>query len=418
MTRLDLDVPPLVAAVVDACADAGGRTLLVGGGVRDHLMGGDVKDWDLEVYGLDPDDLERALATVGRVDTVGRAFAVFKIHKRGVELDVSIPRRDSKAGPGHRGILAEGDPTMTPDEAALRRDLTINALMVDLQTRELLDPTGGQADVLARRLAPVDEGTFLEDPLRALRAVQFAARFDFEPTPALERLCAQAALEELPEERLLGEWAKLLLRGIKPSRGVDLARRTGQLARLFPDHPHDPAVDAALDRAVALRDATYPDDTGRLDPEGRRFAFMVAVWLAFAPEAAWAPTLDRLKLFRWMGFATRDVALAAVAHHADAHTTDADLRWLSTRAEADTALAVHAAVADVDTMPARHRLEALGLAHEAPPRLVQGRDLIQAGVKPGPAMGRVLDAVYAQQLDGAVTTPAEALAAALGIVGG
>lgn len=395
------DAPPLVRRIVDACAAAGGRALLVGGSVRDHMLGLPVKDWDLEVFGLDTDALEHVLRGVGRVDTVGKAFSVFKLHAGRSEVDVSIPRRDSKAGPGHRGILALGDPTMTPEEAVRRRDLTINAILLDLATGDVVDPADGRADLAAGVLRPVDAATFLEDPLRALRAVQFAARFRFRATPELEALCAAAALDELPAERLLAEWAKLLLKGQQPSLGLDLARRTGVLARLFPAHPHPVTVDAALDRATTRRE--------RFDDEPRRLAFLVAVWLArLGPDTA-TDCLDRLRLFRWAGGACREPALAALAQLDAPASSDADLRWLSTRAEVELTLSAREAIDDVDLGPARARASALGVLHAPPPRLLLGRHLAALGVPGGPAMGRILDAVYAAQLDGRVGTEAEAL---------
>jgi tRNA nucleotidyltransferase (CCA-adding enzyme) len=401
MTELP-DPPHLVRRVVAACAAAGGRALLVGGCVRDHLLDLPVKDWDLEVFGLDTDTLERVLRSVGRVDTVGRAFSVFKLHTGSSEVDVSIPRRDSKAGPGHRGILALGDPTMTAEEAVRRRDLTINAILLDLTTGEIVDPANGRADLANGLLRPVDDATFLEDPLRALRAVQFAARFRFRATSDLEALCAVAALDELPPERLLGEWVKLLAKGRQPSLGLDLARRTGILGRLFPAHPHPTTVDAALDRAAALRD--------RFGEPPRQLAFLVAVWLARLPTPDATDVLDRLRLFRWAGGACREPALAALAQLDAPHTTDADLRWLSTRAEVELTLSAREAIDGVDLGDARQRAAALGVLHGPPPRLLLGRHLAALGVPGGPSMGRVLDAVYAAQLDGAVTTEAEALA--------
>ncbi|MCB9682438.1 MAG: CCA tRNA nucleotidyltransferase [Alphaproteobacteria bacterium] len=401
---LPLTPPDLVAAVADACHAAGGRALLVGGSVRDHLTGAPIKDWDLEVYGIAPDALERLLRKLGRVDTVGKAFAVFKIHKRGVELDVSVPRRDSKAGPGHKGIVATGDPTMTPAEAARRRDLTVNAILLDVRTAEIVDPVGGLADLQARRLQPVDVDTFLEDPLRALRAVQFVARLGYTPTDDLVDLCRRAALDELPAERVLGEWAKLMLKGHDVAAALAFGRRTGVLARVFPEHPHPEALDAVLQRAVARRDL--------LDPEGRRFALMLAVWLGGLSRAEAEATLDRLKLYRWMGFPTRDVALAVAAHLDDPATTDAELRWLSTRAEVEVSLRAREARDDVDRLDTVARAAALGILRDPPQPLVQGRDLIAMGIRPGRAMGAALDAVYAQQLDGSVQTAEEARDAA------
>lgn len=391
-----LTPPPVVEAVAAACAQAGGRCFLVGGSVRDHLMDLPVKDWDIEVYGLPTDELEAALRTVGRVNTVGKAFSVFKLMKHGVELDISIPRRDNKKGPGHRGIEATGDPTMTPAEAARRRDLTVNAIMLDLHSREIVDPAGGRADIEAKRLAPVDETTFLEDPLRALRAAQFVARLAFDATPELEALCRAAALDELPAERVQGEWAKLLLKAEAPSLGMAFARRTDVLARVFPEHPSPPERDAWLDRAAAAR---ADQDSG-----ARKLALMLATWLAGLPTDASEATLDRLKLFRWEGKPCRDLVVAAAAHVHDPIATDADLRWLSTRADVELTLAVRAAVTGQDTAHAHVRAASLGVLRQAPPRLLLGRRLLELGAKPGPALGRILDAVYTQQLNGTVDT--------------
>lgn len=400
----DFDVPPLVRAIAERCHQQGGTAWLVGGSVRDHLMGLPIKDWDLEVHGIGVDELEALLRHHGRVDAVGRAFSVFKLHKHGVEYDISIPRRDSKAGPGHRGIEATGDPTLSPKEAARRRDLTVNAIMLDVRTGEICDPWHGQRDIEARVLRPVDHDTFLEDPLRALRAVQFMARLDFRASPELSALCIAAALDELPEERVLLEWAKLLVKGRAIAQAMRFARDTRILSRVFPEHPHAPERDDALDRAVPHRDL--------LHEEGPKLALMGAVWLARLPAGVAGATADRLKLFRWFGHNTRDILLAAAAHVDDPIATDADLRWLSTRAHVETTLYARDALDGLDDLSGRlARAAALGVLHEAPRPLLQGRDL-KGMLAPGPAMGRVLKAVYALQMDGAVTTDEEARAEA------
>lgn len=398
-----MQVPSLVRAIAHRCHDVGGRALLVGGSVRDHLMGRPVKDWDVEVYGVEPDALERLLKRLGRVNTVGRAFSVFKLRAGGSDVDVSIPRRDSQQGRGHTGIVAVGDPTMTPQEAARRRDLTINAIMLDLLTGELVDPYDGQRDLTAGVLRAVDADTFLEDPLRALRVVQFAARLGFDPDDALIAFCREASLEDLPAERIQGEWAKLFLAARRPSVGFAVARRAALLERLFPELTDDPSVDARLDRATALRDA--------LDPEGRRWALMLGVWLYDAPSDAVAATLDRLSLFRWFGYPLRDRLLALHAAREAPTGTDADLRRLSDRTEVGLVLRVRQACVE-DPLAAEHlaRAEVLGIAHEPPEPLLRGRDLTRLGVRPGPAMGEVLDRAWALQLDGDLTTVEEARA--------
>ena len=404
-----LNPPSLVSRVAEVCLEAGGRCFLVGGGVRDHLMGSVVKDWDIEVFGLDVDTLERALKRVGKVNAVGRSFAVLKLHRGDLELDISIPRRDSKRGPGHRGIVAEGDPSMTPREAAQRRDLTINALMFDLHAHALVDPAGGLADLEAGRLRAVDAATFLEDPLRALRVVQFAARTGFSVDPELLELCRNARLDELPEERIELEWTKLLLKGTRPSVGLEIARRAEITSRVFPELIDDPVVDDALDRAATLR--------AEVRPPGRALALMWVVWTHRTPHSDLPALLDRAKLHRWNSFPTRETILAAHRRLADPTDTDAALRWLSTRADVDVSLAARQAISAPPTAPEvfarqRDRARALKILHEAPPRLLQGRDLVRLGHQPGPHMGRLLDRIYAAQLDGEIQTAAQAEALA------
>jgi tRNA nucleotidyltransferase (CCA-adding enzyme) len=183
-------LPPVPDKVIDLAQTiraAGGRALLVGGCVRDPLMGGQPKDWDLEVYGLEPATLRTMLDRFGSVNVVGEAFTVYKL---GSDLDVSLPRRERKSGRGHRAFVIDGDPTMTVEEATRRRDFTVNAILQDPLTAEFIDPFHGLNDLKSGMLRAVSAETFGEDSLRVLRAMQFAARFQFqidEPTVASER---------------------------------------------------------------------------------------------------------------------------------------------------------------------------------------------------------------------------------------
>jgi tRNA nucleotidyltransferase (CCA-adding enzyme) len=420
------EIPSPIRELARAIAGRGGRAYLVGGGVRDHFMGLPLKDWDIEVFGIQPDDLRGALSRRGAVNAVGKSFGVYKWTPREfestdgnrvggnrvdgdrVEIDVSIPRRDSKVGPGHKGIAVEGDPSMPVPEAARRRDLTINAMMWDLTDERLVDPFDGAADLAARRLRAVDRTTFLEDPLRALRVVQFAARLGFAPDDDLIALCREASLDELPAERIQGEWGKLLLKGRHIALGFDIARRAAILGRVFPEVAEvEPG--AVLDQlAAGPRDGLVPEG-GAL--EGSRWAVMLCGWLARVPPAAAIATLDRLGMHTFKGYPVRDRVLAALAALDAPIATDADLRRLSTRAELRLLLAVRAVVCREDTAAACSRAAELGISVEQPPPLLLGRHLKTMGVQPGPEMGRILAEVYELQLDGAVADLEQALAA-------
>src|SRR5947207_10046245 len=190
-----MDVTPeTVFRLAEAIRDAGGRALLVGGCVRDELMGRQPKDWDVEVYGVDPLRLREILDRFGEVNVVGEAFTVYKI---GAHLDISLPRRERKTGRGHRAFFVEGDPAMTIEEGARRRDFTINAILQDPLTGEIIDPFHGRDDLKSGLLRAVSPETFAEDSLRVLRAAQFAARFEFEIETGTVELCRLIDLSDL-----------------------------------------------------------------------------------------------------------------------------------------------------------------------------------------------------------------------------
>ena len=225
-------------ALARAVAASGGRALLVGGYVRDELLGRAPKDADIEVYGLQAPELRATLEQLGRVDCVGESFRVYKLvwHERKIryELDVSLPRRDRKIGDGHKGFEVEGDPFASFEDAARRRDFTLNAILRDPLTDEIIDPFGGQLDLENRVLRAVDAAHFGEDSLRVLRAMQFAGRFGLTIEPATSALCRATPLDDLPAERVWGEWEKWLLKSPKPSLGLIAGSEIGVFARLFP----------------------------------------------------------------------------------------------------------------------------------------------------------------------------------------
>jgi len=355
------------------------------------------------------EELVRVLRKTGAVSEVGRSFGVYKWRPRGapdLSVDVSIPRRDSKAGPGHRGIAVVGDPDMTIAEAARRRDLTINAMMWDVTARALVDPHRGRDDLQAGLLRAVDEQTFLEDPLRALRVVQFAARFDMKADPALVELCRRADLHELPAERIQGEWGKLLLKGARPSVGLRLGREADIVARVFPE-----VATLDTDRVVDAL-AAGPRAAVAAGSEGRAWTLMLAGWLHPADPAAVLATLDRLWLHTFGGYAVREQLEGVIRAWRDPIATDADLRRLSTRAEVWLVLLLRAAVQDADLSATIGRATELGVLTERPAPLLLGRHLQKLGIADGPHMGRILAAVYDRQLAGTVTDLDGALAAA------
>ena len=228
-----------VLSVREACASAGGRALLVGGSVRDAVLGHVSKDFDMEVYGLEPEKVEEIVAQFGEVNAVGRAFGILKISKNGVDVDVSLPRVDSKIGEGHRGFVVKTDPHMSIEDASRRRDFTMNALAADPATGQLFDPFGGVHDLERRILRVTDQERFQDDPLRVMRALQFIGRFGLSLDTDSSRLIQDMAprLRELPRERLGDEWKKLLLKSQKPSVGLSAGMGLGIFEHMHPELP-------------------------------------------------------------------------------------------------------------------------------------------------------------------------------------
>lgn len=227
--------PKLSPALQRMAADisaAGGTAYLVGGWVRDHLMGRASGDYDVEVYGLQLDALLAVLKRHGKPNLVGKAFGVITMTVDGTVYDFAFPRTERKVGEGHRGFEVAADPFLDFETASSRRDFTVNAMGLRLPGLELVDCHGGRDD-LARGLLRHVSPAFAEDPLRALRAVQFAARFGFDIHPATQALCAAQPLDELPRERLFAEFRKLLL-APRPSVGLEWMRRM-RLLRFFPE---------------------------------------------------------------------------------------------------------------------------------------------------------------------------------------
>jgi tRNA nucleotidyltransferase (CCA-adding enzyme) len=388
-------VPDPVRQLFEACAAAGGRALLVGGTVRDALLGNPGKDLDIEVHRLTLDQLVALLSRFGHVNEVGKSFGVLKLRVAGVELDVSLPRRDSRAGVGHKGIRADADPGMGETEAARRRDLTINAIAWDPLTGEYVDPFGGRADLARGALRAVDPATFGEDPLRALRVAQFLARFRFTVDPALEALCAEMPLQELPAERVRGEVEKMLLKGASPAAGWDFAWRTRIWRKVVPEWDT-----AAPERLDAIAAAPVPETP-------RRLALMYAGACGRLHPGGAEAVLDRLRVFKVAGYPVRAQALFLVAARSSPVETHPDVRRLAEVGEVELLAWLRG---DEEL---RARAADLGVARAPLPPLLSGKDLAALGVSAGPAMGRLLERIRDAQLDGVLASADDAREAVL-----
>ena len=454
--------PPLALDIARAVRDAGGQAFIVGGWVRDQLRSEPSKDVDIEVYGIRQDDLPALLAPLGRLEPVGQSFPVYKVSgpaDGGSAIDVALPRRESKRGRGHKAFDVEGDPFMSEEDAARRRDFTINAISWDPLTDTYRDPFDGRGDLARRRLRAVDLQTFGDDSLRVLRAVQFAARFEFVLEEETAALCGRIVLDDLPAERIWGEIEKLLLHAKRPSPGFALALELGVIDQVLPElrplvgceqepewHPEgdvwvhtlmviDKAreLNAELDRTQLItvmlgavcHDLGKPATTAFIDGRIRSIDH---------EQAGVAPTLsllDRLNVHSLDGFDVRGQVIGLVANHLKpgmfhkAHNVgDGAFRRLAQKVD----LELLARLARADCLGRSgdfdcsamawflERARALGVEHQPPAPLLLGRHLLDLGMTPGPRVGDVLKQVYEKQLDGEITTVEEAIAAARPLV--
>jgi len=423
---------------------------VVGGWVRDQLRGRPSKDIDIEVFGIPQEQLLELLSPIGRVEPVGQSFPVYKVVPTGGSagaIDVALPRRESKRGRGHKGFEVHGDPSMSLVEAARRRDFTINAISWDPLTGSYEDPFDGRGDLDRRLLRAVDSRTFSDDSLRALRAVQFAARFEFALEEQTAALCRALPLDDLPAERIWSEIEKLLLQAPRPSLGLQLALDLGIIRQVMPEllptvgceqepewHPEGDVwthtlmvVDKArelngdLDRprlvtvmlGALCHDLGKPPTTAVVDGRIRSLDH---------EQAGVEPTvslLNRLNIHSIDGFDVRAQVAGLVAHHLKPgafrkapYVSDGAFRRLAQKVD----LELLARVARADCLGRTgnfdctamdwflDRARALGVEHHAPAPLLLGRHLLALGLTPGPRIGEILKLVYEKQLDGEVTS--------------
>ena len=211
----------------------GGRTFYVGGYVRDEILNKPSKDVDIEVHGITSDELKSILMRLGRLRTQGASFGVYNLE--GYDIDISQPRKETATGRGHKDFEVFVDPFIGYEKAAERRDFTINAMMKDVLTGEIVDPFGGYDDCKNSIIRHVNDNTFKEDPLRVLRAAQFASRFGFKISPETKGIMRDMDLSTLSSERVYGEMKKALMKSDKPSIFFETLREVNQLDTWFPE---------------------------------------------------------------------------------------------------------------------------------------------------------------------------------------
>ncbi len=437
---------PLVTEIVHVIADNGGRSLLVGGAVRDLLLGLSTKDLDIEIYGLSIEQLEQLLRQFGPVSLVGKSFGVLRLHH--LDVDWSLPRTDS-AGRKPEVTL---QPKMTIEDAFRRRDLTINAMGIDLITYELIDQFNGLHDLKNKILRAPDGKLFIEDPLRFYRVMQFMSRFEMVPDEQLNMICYDMDLSDVSIERIEKEFEKLLLKSKKPSLGIRWLKDLGRLKELFPElgatigvqqnsdwHPEGDVfehtmqtIDAAarfkyddLEKKLVLLYAALCHDLGKATTTEKT----EGVWRSIGHERESAklvpPFLHRItkkkdliddvkKLVKYhmvpAQLVESDASLSSYKRLANKLAQRVTLQMLADLCLADKQgrnpqsnepfldnfEEVEQFLAQVDEAQVREQIE---------PPVLLGRDLLDV-VKSGPEMGKLLKRAYEIQLEEGITDKA------------
>lgn len=437
-----------IRAFAETVALNKGRAFAVGGSVRDEILGVPLKDIDIEVHGIAAKALRNIVNShFSGVEEVGAAFGVLHAMVDDVEVDISLPRRDSKVGPGHKGFAVDVDPFLSPEEALRRRDFTINALLKDVLSGEIIDPFHGRDDLRARVLRPVDAATFVEDPLRVLRAVQLTARFNLSVADDVKALLSSmvGALQELSRDRHRDEWRKLFLKAPVPSVGLELARAIGVFDALpivgaMKETPQDkewhPEGDVWVHTGMVCDAAAEVCVRERLEGVAR-LVVMLGAFCHDLGKPETTQTMDgRVRshghssvgvrhvqdvlAFFGMDFA-RDVVEPLVLHHLEPYALyhqltsesppgDGAIRALARRVHPST-IDQLLLVAEADSVgrgpfsenvSVRNDMAALdwlqGRAHELdvrdrrPADVIRGNDLLALGLKPGPHFGVIVRA--------------------------
>ena len=420
--RYEPDIPNRLLSIAGDIRSAGGRAFLVGGWVRDALLGKDCRDYDIEVYDLTQDELVPILKKYGRTNLVGKAFGVIHLAMKGLSLDFSFPRTESKVGYGHRGFVVHTDEKLSFKEAALRRDFTINAMGMELPELTLCDPYGGIDDLkkgLLRHVGPA----FVEDSLRILRGVQFASRFALTLAPETVELCRTLTLADLSVERLFEEFKKWLMKPGKPSLGLRAfldIRLNDFFPEVFPLRESWDDLGEMLDNMESEREKLAVAGIALSESQSMEFAF--ASFLSGSPETS-LKFLERITNETHL-LKNVPLQLGAYSNLPLGIVNDApQLRRLAVKLGGLKLLCLL-----VKATPRKFYAEAgdaefpeklwqaatdFDLLEAAPQPYLTGKMLMELGVKPGKQMGEIIKQSFELQLDGKITNAEEAIAWAM-----
>ena len=444
--QLPENLGTLLSNLATLIKERGGNSLLVGGSVRDLILGQSPKELDMEVRGFSTEELIQSLHPKYPTDQVGKSFGVLKL--KGLPVEIALPRTEIKNGTGHKGFSVEVAPHLPFEQAALRRDFTINAIGLNPLTGEIVDPFNGQKDIKEKILRHVSPA-FCEDSLRVLRGMQFISRFDLQPAPETVTLCQSISIEELPPERIFEEWKKLMLKGTNITAGLNFLRETKWLD-YFPElqalvgckqdpewHPEGDVwthtlhcldafakertgvewEDLVVGLAVLCHDLGKPLTT-QIGEDGR-------IRSPKHEPMGEEPTRNFLSQLTNQNDLIEQVVPLVRRHLAprtfyNDQASDGAIRRLAHKVKRIDRL-VRVAAADLAGRPPRQddfpegpwllkKAEELKVKDSEPKPIIQGRHLIKEGLSPGPEFTPILKKCFEAQLDGEFTEQEDGLA--------
>lgn len=400
------DFPKTIINIFEKLNNNGYRPIVVGGFVRDKIMDHIhmPKDMDIEVYGLEKiENLVEFLSEFGSVNLVGKSFGVLKLRIDSMEIDLSLPRLEHKSAKGHKGFIVSLEPSLSFSHAARRRDFTINAIGYDYFADRILDPFEGQKDIDEKMLRCVDPNTFVEDPLRVLRAIQFAARFSLSLDETLERLCKEMIksdlLDELPKERIFEEIKKLLLQSPKPSYGFELLQRV-EGETLFKELFECSDLCDRLNNLDKIAEIQLT--------ESKRLTLMLTI-LTYSMESK-KREIFLTSLFDDKALLHSILKLHSVIEAARFAQNDYDIYTLAQ--ESEIAFLEHLREVLIENKQwvfLSSRAKELGVFHEPLKPLIMGKELIEAGLTPSSEFSKLIQSLYEAQKKGLIASKEEAL---------
>ncbi len=393
------DYPRELGEIFDFLIKNNAKPIIVGGFVRDRLLGiKEAKDIDVEVYNITSyKKLIELLRPFGSTSLVGESFGVCKVRIDDIECDFSLPRKETKFAKGHKGFHISIDSFITFEEASRRRDFTINAMGYDVASKTLLDCYGGYRDLQNKTLRAVNEKTFLEDPLRILRAAVFIARFRLHPDDTLLKLClrmiADKMLKELPKERVFEEFKKLFLKSPSPSKGIEFLHRIKE--------------NIYLKELFGLEEQPYRHTLQTFDrlaqAKTKRLSYYFAALLIHIDDKQ--SVLERFtndkKIFKetFAIIKNQSRLLTLLKNGYNGFGLKNAAKFMDIGSVLEFLKALYPQLGSkIEKM--KKDAKNSGVLHRALPPLINGKDLIKLGLKPSKQFKTILEKIYLDQLKG------------------